>query len=135
MGQTTTATGWSWVREISRYQWMVFLVVWLGWTLDATDFSLFALVLRPALTELLGGNPVLADIGRFGGLLSMIGLLGWALRRIFFRHRRPTISAASARWRSASYRRDLHRVAGLFARHLACSASTASSPASAPAPN
>ena len=79
MGQTTTAAGWSWVRDITRYQWMVFLIAWLGWSLDNADFSLFALVLRPAVTELLGGNPTPADIGRVGGLLSMTGLLGWAI--------------------------------------------------------
>ena len=58
---------------------MVFLIAWLGWSLDNTDFNLFALVLRPALTELLGGNPSIAEIGRVGGVLSMVGLLGWAL--------------------------------------------------------
>ena len=79
MGQTTTATGWTWVREITRYQWMVFLIAWLGWSLDNTDFNLFALVLRPATTELLGGTVSAADIGRVGGILSMVGLLGWAL--------------------------------------------------------
>lgn len=79
MGQTATAAGWGWVRDITRYQWMVFLIAWLGWSLDNTDFGLFALVLRPAATELLGGNPTAADIGRVGGLLSMAGLLGWAL--------------------------------------------------------
>ncbi len=86
MGQTsrTEATGWSWMREITRYQWMVFLIAWLGWALDNTDFNLFALVLRPALTELLGGSPSLADIGRVGGILSMVGLLGWAFGGFFF---------------------------------------------------
>jgi MFS family permease len=78
MSQTQTATGIGWVREITRYQWMVFLIAWLGWSLDVTDFNLFALVLRPALTELLD-NPPLSEIGRVGGLLSMAGLLGWAL--------------------------------------------------------
>jgi hypothetical protein len=63
-------------RAISRYQLFVFLVVWLGWTLDAADFGLYSLVLRPALTELLGGNPSLAQIGSYGGILSMTGLLG-----------------------------------------------------------
>ena len=82
MGQTATATGWAWVRDISRYQWMIFLIAWLGWSLDNTDFNLFSLVLRPALTELLGGNPTAADIGRVGGILSMVGLLGWALDQI-----------------------------------------------------
>jgi MFS family permease len=80
--------GW---RAISRYQWLVFLIVWAGWTLDAADFGLFSLVLRPALTELLGLNATgnlgpaeLAQIGKVGGLLSMSGLLGWAFGGFLF---------------------------------------------------
>jgi MFS family permease len=69
---------------ITRYQWLVFVVVWLGWTLDAADFGLYSLVLRPALTELLGGNPPLNQIGKVGGLLSMMGLLGWAVGGFVF---------------------------------------------------
>jgi hypothetical protein len=34
------------LRAISRYQWLVFVIVWLGWTLDAADFGLYSLVLR-----------------------------------------------------------------------------------------
>src|SRR5580693_3405806 len=81
-------TGW---RAISRYQWLVFLVVWLGWTLDAADFGLFSLVLRPALTELLGFPTTgaldpgqLAQLGKLGGLLAMTGLLGWAFGGFIF---------------------------------------------------
>ena len=69
---------------ISRYQWIVFLVVWLGWTLDSADFGLYSLVLRPALTELLGGHPAMSQIGSYGGLLSMTGLLGWAFGGFIF---------------------------------------------------
>jgi MFS family permease len=72
------------LQSVSRYQWLVFLVVWLGWTLDAADFGLYSLVLRPALTELLGGNPPLAQIGSVGGVLSMMGLLGWAFGGFIF---------------------------------------------------
>jgi MFS family permease len=72
------------VRGFTRYQWLVFFVVWAGWSLDATDFGLFSLVLRPALTELLGGQPTIAEIGRVGGLLSTVGLLGWALGGFLF---------------------------------------------------
>lgn len=72
------------LRAISRYQWLVFFVVWLGWTLDAADFGLYSLVLRPAVTELLGGNPTMAQIGRAGGFLSMTGLLGWAFGGFLF---------------------------------------------------
>ena len=64
-------------RGITRYQWLVFFVVWAGWTLDAADFGLYSLVLQPALRELMV-NPTPADIGRVGGLISTAGLLGWA---------------------------------------------------------
>jgi MFS family permease len=79
---TVASRGWWW--DITAYQWRVLLLAWFGWALDNTDFNLFALVLRPALTELLGGNPSVATIGRVGGLLSMAGLLGWALGGMCF---------------------------------------------------
>ena len=72
------------VRGFTGYQWLVFFVVWAGWSLDATDFGLFSLVLRPALTELLGGQPTIGDIGRVGGILSTVGLLGWSLGGFLF---------------------------------------------------
>src|ERR1700761_8737381 len=82
---TGTATVWlGGLQLVSRYQWLVFLVVWLGWTLDAADFGLYSLVLRPAVTELLGGNPTMAQLGSVGGLLSMMGLLGWAFGGFIF---------------------------------------------------
>jgi MFS family permease len=74
----------AWFAGIDRYRATVFLVCWLGWALDTTDFNLFGLVLRPALTELLGGQPTLAEIGAVGGYLSMVGLLGWAFGGFFF---------------------------------------------------
>src|ERR1700733_14703794 len=90
MADTTAGqlSGW---RAITPYQWLVFLVVWAGWTLDAADFGLFSLVLRPALTELLGFGSVgtlepaqLAQIGKVGGFLAMAGLLGWAFGGFIF---------------------------------------------------
>src|SRR5262249_25175047 len=81
---TSTPADVGFPRGLTRYQWSVFLVVWAGWALDTTDFGLFALALRPALTELLGGSPSLADIGRVGGILSMVGLLGSAFRGLIF---------------------------------------------------
>jgi len=83
-GGTTAAPLPGNLRAISGYQWLVFGVVWAGWTLDATDFGLYSLVLRPALIELLGGNPSLPQIGRVGGFLSMAGLLGWAIGGFLF---------------------------------------------------
>jgi MFS family permease len=74
----------TWLGEFDRYQWTVFLIAWIGWALDATDFGLFAIVLRPALTDLLGGQPTVAQIGAVGGYLSMVGLLGWAFGGFLF---------------------------------------------------
>ena len=73
-----------WLREVTRYQWLVLLVVWLGWALDATDFGLFSFVLRQAVTELVGGHATLPQIGKVGGLLTMVGLLGWAVGGFVF---------------------------------------------------
>src|SRR5207253_2376946 len=80
----------SW-RAITGYQWLVFAVVWLGWTLDAADFGLFSLVLQPALRNLLGFASTgvlppeqMAQIGKYGGLLIMTGLLGWAAGGFIF---------------------------------------------------
>ena len=87
------------LRAISRYQWLVFIVVWLGWTLDAADFGLYSLVLRPAVTELIGGNPTMAQIGRVGGFLSMTGLLGWAAGGLLF----GTIADYIGRVRALTY--------------------------------
>src|SRR5438094_263312 len=57
----------------------------------AADFGLFALVLRPALINLLGFPATgalepaqAAQIGKYGGLLIMTGLLGWAAGGFIF---------------------------------------------------
>jgi MFS family permease len=69
---------------LTSYQWKVFLVTWLGWALDSTDFGLFSFVLRPAVTELMGGQASAAQIGSVGGYLAMAGLFGWAIGGFLF---------------------------------------------------
>src|SRR5437867_9268628 len=81
--RTGTVKG-NWVREITGYQWLVLFIAWAGWSLDITDFTLYGLVLRQALTELLGGSPTMAQIGSIGGLITTVGLLGWAFGGFFF---------------------------------------------------
>jgi len=72
------------IRDITGYQWLVLFIAWAGWSLDITDFTLYGLVLRQSLTELLGGNPTLAQIGSVGGLITTVGLLGWAVGGFVF---------------------------------------------------
>ena len=45
----------------TRYQWLVLVVAWLGWVFDSMDATIYALVLQPALRDLLpvqAGGPV-----------------------------------------------------------------------------
>ena len=42
----------SWRQGVTRYQWLVLLVAWLGWVFDSMDATIYALVLQPALQEL-----------------------------------------------------------------------------------
>jgi hypothetical protein len=41
----------SWLGEFDRSQWTVFLVAWIGWALDATDFGLFAIVAASTMPQ------------------------------------------------------------------------------------
>jgi MFS transporter, SHS family, lactate transporter len=36
-----------WWKEPTRDQWYVYIAAWLGWTLDAFDFTVFLLIMYP----------------------------------------------------------------------------------------
>ncbi len=78
----------SWCHGVSRYQWLVLFVAWLGWVFDSMDATIYALVLHPALHELLGGHSSGAvsqqAIGRYGGIIFSIFLIGWAVGGVLF---------------------------------------------------
>ena len=78
----------SWHHGITRYQWFVLFVAWLGWVFDSMDSTIYALVLQPALHDLLhapGGGPAAADaIGWYGGIIFSIFLIGWAIGGVAF---------------------------------------------------
>src|SRR5215467_5242396 len=84
MAQAIEIPGRAGLFGFTSYQWRVFFIVWLGWALDATDFNLFSLVLKPPVTEVFGGIPSPAVIRKWCGLLAMIRLLGWALGCMLF---------------------------------------------------
>jgi MFS family permease len=78
----------SWRYGVTRYQWLVLLVAWLAWVFDSMDSTLYALVLQPALHDLLrgpGGGPVSPKvIGWYGGIIFSIFLIGWAIGGVLF---------------------------------------------------
>ncbi len=75
---------WGWVREVTPYQWLVLLVAWLGWVFDAMDGTIYAMVQRPVITELLGPGASQADVGFYSSAVFSVMLIGWALGGIVF---------------------------------------------------
>jgi MFS family permease len=78
----------SWWSGVTKYQWLVLFVAWLGWVFDAMDATIYAIVLHPALHELLQSSPATAVmpelIGWYGGIIFSIFLVGWAIGGITF---------------------------------------------------
>src|SRR5271154_1304654 len=68
--------------KLSRQQITGFWGAWTGWTLDGMDSVIYALVLSPALTELLpksGIKATPANVGFAGSTLFALFLVGWGL--------------------------------------------------------
>lgn len=68
--------------KLTRNQWNAFLAAWGGWTMDGMDGFIYALVLVPALRELLprsGIAPTTGNIGLYGALLFALFMVGWGL--------------------------------------------------------
>ena len=68
--------------RLTRQQVTGFWASWAGWTLDGMDSFIYALVLAPALTELLpksgmAGTP--ANVAFVGSILFALFLVGWGL--------------------------------------------------------
>jgi MFS family permease len=63
-----------------------FWAAWGGWALDGMDASIYALVLFPALTDLLPRSGVAATpgtIGYYGSVLLALFLFGWGLSMVW----------------------------------------------------
>ncbi len=63
-----------------------FLAAWGGWTLDGMDSFIYALVLVPALKELLPRSGIPGDsanTGYYGGLLFALFLVGWGMSLVW----------------------------------------------------
>jgi MFS family permease len=66
--------------KLNRQQITGFWAAWTGWTLDGMDSVIYALVLAPALTELLprsGMEVSPARIGYVGSVMFALFLVGW----------------------------------------------------------
>jgi MFS family permease len=71
---------------LTRNQRRGFWAAWGGWALDGMDSFIYALVLVPALREVLprSGIPhTVVNVGYYGGLLFALFLVGWGLAFIW----------------------------------------------------
>jgi MFS family permease len=71
---------------LGRQQVLGFWAAWGGWTLDGMDSFIYALVLTPALTELLpksGYSAAPADVAVVGSVLFAVFLAGWGMSFIW----------------------------------------------------
>ncbi len=72
--------------KLNRNQITGFWGAWTGWTLDGMDSVIYALVLSPALTELLPKSGIAAtpaNVGLWGSRLFALFLVGWGLSFIW----------------------------------------------------
>jgi MFS family permease len=72
--------------KLNRQQILGFWASWSGWTLDGMDSVIYALVLTPALKELLPRSGMAngpADIAFAGSILFALFLMGWGLSFIW----------------------------------------------------
>ena len=85
--ETASPRASSWREGVTPYQWLVLFVAWLGWVFDSMDATIYAIVLHPALDELLrasAGGATPETIGWHGGLIFSIFLIGWAIGGVTF---------------------------------------------------
>lgn len=63
--------------------WHVLLATWLGGVFDGFDSSIFAMVLFPAVSELIGTKDS-SSVGQYGSYIIAMFLVGWAIGAAFF---------------------------------------------------
>ncbi len=71
---------------LNRQQIIGFWAAWAGWMLDGMDSVIYALVLSPALTELLpksGMAATAANVGQVGSIMFALFLIGWGMSFIW----------------------------------------------------
>ncbi|AMV28739.1 Putative niacin/nicotinamide transporter NaiP [Gemmata sp. SH-PL17] len=77
-------TGWASLKDLTRYQWFVFVVCCLAWDLDCMDQQLFVLARDPALATVMQKPASDPQVGSYGTYATSVFLIGWAIGGIGF---------------------------------------------------
>lgn len=73
-----------WWREVTWYHWTVLLLAAGGWLFDCMGQRIFILAREPALRQLLGATASDGELKLYGGMATMILMIGWATGGILF---------------------------------------------------
>jgi SHS family lactate transporter-like MFS transporter len=73
-----------WWREPTKDQWYAFIAAWLGWTLDAFDFTVFLFLLVPIAKEFHADLTLVVLVGSMTMWMRFIGAMasGWMADRM-----------------------------------------------------
>ncbi|HVC62702.1 MAG TPA: MFS transporter [Acetobacteraceae bacterium] len=82
--QTATGPIVPWWREPTRDQWQAWIAAWLGWTLDAFDFTIFLLIMLPISREFHVPLTAVAIVFTLTFWMRFVGAVaaGWLADRI-----------------------------------------------------
>src|SRR5919198_3019223 len=74
----------AWWREPTRDQWYAWWAAWLGWTLDAFDFTVFLLIIKPIADEFNVPTTEVAIVFTLTLWMRLVGAVasGWLADRI-----------------------------------------------------
>ena len=70
--------------RITRYHWLVVTFASAGWLFDCMGQRIFVLSREPALRELLGATASDGDVKYWGGVATLLMMVGWATGGILF---------------------------------------------------
>src|SRR6202007_472694 len=74
----------AWWREPTKDQWYAWWAAWLGWTLDAVDFTVFLLIIKPLTAECGAPTTEVAIVFTLTLWMRLVGAVasGWLADRI-----------------------------------------------------
>jgi MFS family permease len=73
-----------WLRGLTRYQWLVLMVAWLGWVFDIADQAIFNLVKTPMLKEMIGEAAYKQSGAGLEARIQTVFLVGWSIGGLVF---------------------------------------------------
>ena len=84
MAAVETVTDIPWWKEPTKDQWYAWWAAWLGWTLDAFDFTVFLLIIKPIADEFHVSTAEVAIVFTLTLWMRLVGAVaaGWLADRV-----------------------------------------------------